>query len=217
MISRGKVYLAPTATPSVTPRPTETPGAPAAYYDDFSDAGSGWAEIDAAAYSLGYTGDEYRVTIRAYDWKVPSFAPFNATMPHSRIGVSARQVLGDAAAYGIIFANDQVQAFLVSPLGYFAVWRYNPETASWYALSDWQTCDAVLAGSGANALAVEVAGGAAAFYVNGVKLPLSVPIPEGGLPVRRFGIVGVSYSQSSVDLRFDDFEVQLLDAASWAR
>jgi len=211
------VYLAPTATPSVTPHPTETPGAPLAYYDDFSDPGSGWAETDVAAYSLGYTGGEYRVAIRAYDWKVPSFAPFTATMVHSHISVSARQALGDAAAYGIVFADDQVRAFLVSPLGYVAVWRYNPETASWYALSDWQACDAVVAGSGVNVLAVEVAGGTAAFYVNRVKLPLSVPIPEGGSPVRRFGIIGVSYSPSPVDLRFDDFEVQSLDASGWAK
>jgi subtilisin family serine protease len=211
VISRGKVYAAPTATASSTPHPTGTPGAPAAFFDNFSDAASGWAEMEYASYSLGYVDGEYRMVIRNYDWKVPSYAPFTAHLTQGRVSVRARQVSGDAAAYGVVFVSDQVRAFLVSPLGYVALWRYDSSAESWRALRDWQASSAIAVGRGVNALAVEMAGGEFRFYVNGVQMPFSAQIPDdAAVPMRLFGVIGASYSSVPMDCRFDDFEVRLL-------
>jgi subtilisin family serine protease len=213
LISRGKVYSPPTATPSATLRATATPGTPVAFFDDFSNGDSGWAQTEQPSYSLGYAAGEYRMAIRVYDWRVPSYAPFTATVTDGRVSVRARQVAGDAAAYGIVFSSDQVRAFLVSPLGYVALWIYDSEIGSWRALRDWQVSGAVATGRGANVLAVEVTAGAARFYVNGAETTLGLQMPEGiSTPMRMFGVIGVSYSYVVVDCRFDDFAVQSLPA-----
>jgi len=167
--------------------------------------------MEYASYSLGYVDGEYRMVIRNYDWKVPSYAPFIAHLAQGRVSVRARQVSGDAAAYGVVFVSDQVRAFLVSPLGYVALWRYDSSTESWRALRDWQASSAIAVGRGANALTVEMAGGEFRFYVNGIQMPFSAQIPEdAAVPMRLFGVIGASYSSVPMDCRFDDFEVRLL-------
>lgn len=184
-----------------------------AFFDDFSDADSGWTQTEESSYSLGYAGGEYRMSIRVYDWKVPSYAPFTAAVADGRVSVKARQVAGDAAAYGIVFASDQVRAFLVSPLGYVALWSYDSEAASWRAVRDWQANSAVAAGKGTNALAIQAAGGAVRFYVNGAETPFVLQMEEGvSAPLRMFGVIGVSYSYVPMDCRFDDFQVEALPA-----
>jgi subtilisin family serine protease len=210
LVSRGKAYAYPTATSTPTLPPTTTPGAPPAFFDDFSDSTSGWAEVDHPAYSLGYIGGEYQMLIRVYDWKVPSYAPFSAAIAHGLVRVTARQVSGSAAAYGLVFASDRTCAFLVSPLGYAALWGYNSVAASWYTVVDWQASSAVAQGGGSNTLAVEIDDGVVRFYVNNIQMPFDLDIPRYASPPQMFGLLGVSYSPISIDCRFDDFSVQVL-------
>jgi len=187
------------------------PEVPPPFFDDFADPISGWGTASDPAYSMGYLNGEYQILIRQSPFSVPSYAPVQMEADKVRITVKGRQVGNGDTAYGILFGGSAAYAFMVSPLGYITLWRYDPASAKWQAVRPWQTHSAVLKGDSVNVLTVERMGESVAFYVNQTPIYFTPAWRDEGplTTVRTLGVLAVAYS-SPVTCRFDDFEVRYL-------
>ncbi len=226
-----------TATPAPTPTPTRTVvappqcylprvarnyrypagGTPTPFFDDFSDPMSGWPRsADNPAFAMGYVGGEYQILARQSGLVFVSLAPVQMQSDWIRIRVQARRAGGGELAYGVVFGGSATHAFMVSPRGWVALWRYDAQARQWMEVRGWTRCGAVRGGDAANILTVDKEDGLVRFFVNDTPVEFTPAWQDkDAFLVRGMGLAAILFSEtgSAADCRFDDYAATYPGAA----
>ncbi|MHB0859560.1 MAG: S8 family serine peptidase [Anaerolineae bacterium] len=179
----------------------------AAFTDDFSAVNGVWPVITTPEYELSYTNEQYRVRSIA---GASAVALANLSFPHDMlVEVDGRADNDATQAFGIVFgqgldaSGSSFHAFLVSPSGSYAVFRY--ASGVWSAPVGWTTTAAIAQGGSVNRLAVRRVGQLAELYINSTLvetlLGTEIALGEG------VGLIGICWegTEAFSDARFDDF------------
>jgi hypothetical protein len=173
--------------------------------DDFSDAGSGWPEVDETDYSIAYVDGEYRIFVKS-----PNQAG-GAKHPHFRcadcvLEVDARYAADSYGAYGLSFGvtedDESFYLFVIWEEGYYEIWKViggvAPDDPLYTAASPH-----INRGQSTNQLRVVREGQDIRLYINGENV-ITLPDDDimGSLGV---GLLAGSGEISGVDVRFDNF------------
>ena len=206
----------PTAThttaPSPTPEPTAIPTARPVVYlmEDFGDAASGWTDKNAKEWGAGYVDGEYRITVQTSmltAWGQPA-QKYDFT--NLRIQVDARQVSGDTDAYfGIILRytpEARFYLFAISDDGMYIIQRSDDE--GWTDLAEWAESPVILQSGQMNQIVVECLDTRMLFSVNGKLL---AEVADDAYPSGSIGLLGGTFSQDFVEVRFDNLRLQVID------
>jgi len=181
------------------------------HVDDFSDSSTGWPEGGDDAFSYGYTGGEYRLSIRdeeSVSWVTgsPFFADFDAE-------VSARFEAAEVQkSYGLIFGLTDIETFLLFELdpsdSTYAVRQHTSD--GWNNLVEWASSTAIHGGSASNTLRVVRRRADIRIMANGEQLAaLEIPDATAG----RLGFLVANYSDpTGAEAFFDDLRVFADDA-----
>ncbi len=166
--------LAPSPTPAAAAaapsrRPLAVEGGRVLVADAFNDPGSGWANIQAATYTLGYRDGAYAITTEPGTGSIFAFgAPL--AQGNMVIGADVTPVRGLA---GMIFGPDKSYRFFISGDGRFRVEQQGK------ALVPLTASKAIRRGS--NRLAIAAADKRVSLYANGVLLTnLDLPVSLEG-------------------------------------
>ncbi|MBC7257616.1 MAG: S8 family serine peptidase [Chloroflexi bacterium] len=192
-------------------------GTPTPFFDDFSDPMSGWPRsADNPAFAMGYVGGEYQILARRSGLVFVSLAPVQMQSDWVRIRVQARRAGGGEPAYGVVFGGSATHAFMVSPRGWVALWRYDAQARQWLEVRGWTRCDAVRGGDAANILTVDKEGGLVRFFVNDTPVEFTPAWQDkDAFLVRSMGLAAILFSESgpAADCRFDDYAATYPSAA----
>jgi|GEM_PF-1934435 len=213
-----------TRTPTVGPTPTRTvtPGGPTptptrlpsqrVYFDDFSNAGSGWQTGTIGACQSGYVSGKFGVAVLALNQVCLYAAPTTARADGLFEVRANKASAGDGSVYGLVFGLNskatfsQFYVFWVDAYdGTYVLQRYNGGV--WSNLGGGAAA-AIQRDTGENRLKVRRDGNLIHLYVNGVFL---ATVTDDSFPAN--GFFGVAnwayYSVASAIASFDDFTVNV--------
>lgn len=179
-------------------------------FDDFSDPGSGWPEVDETDYSTAYVGGEYRIFVKS-----PNQGG-GAMHPHFRcvdcvLEVDARYAADAYGAYGLSFGiteDDEsfylfvIREDLPGEPPYYEIWKViggvEPDGPLYTAASPH-----INPGQSTNHLRVVREGEDIRVYINGEHV---ITVPDDDI-IGLFGVglLAGSGEISGVDVRFDNF------------
>lgn len=205
----------PTNTPLPPPTdpapPTEEPSPPAAgfgealYADDFSDPASGWDRFNNNEGVTDYVDGSYKIAVYTESL-------FFWANPDQEFGDAAVEVIatkasgGDDIQYGIICRHQDTENFyalVVSADGYAAI-RKRLQGGELTYLAEWTEFPAIIQGNATNLLRAECVGDRLSLFANGVLL---LEAFDADLPAGDVGLLAGTFSESSVELLFDNFVV----------
>ncbi len=197
----------PTATPTITPSPTPLPECNA-YFDDFSNSGSGWPVGEDSVVRYGYSNGEYSLATRQGGYIIPFQSPSDAYSTYSvEADLRWNGTLGNS--YGLVFGiaevGGDVEFYLVDMNTEFRQYRvvYFPPTGNGQLIVPITSSDAIAGGNAVNHVKVTVNGNTQSIEVNDQPL-VSFNTSQPGA---RFNGIVVSASSAvpQVDARFDNF------------
>lgn len=198
-----------TSTDAVpAPRPTEsappTPSSRILLTDDFSDPGGGWSQVDSDNALAAYDGGALRILIRGAHWQEWSLAP--ETYGDVLLEVNATKVGGpDNNEFGLICRYQDAANFyglFINSEGYYGIMRIQDDVQKRVGAEGSQWSDAIVQGAGTNRIQADCVGDALTLYVNGTEL---ISARDSTFSTGNVGVIAGSYSESGVDIRFDDF------------
>lgn len=209
----------PTRTPAASPQcwlpriarnfRYSTGGTPTPFYDDFSDPMSGWPRsADHSAYAMGYVDGEYQILAKQSGLVFVSLAPVQMQSDWIRMSVKARRVGGNALAYGLVFGGSDLHAFMVSPSGWVALWRYDAQARQWTEVRGWTRSNTVRGGNEANLLVVDKEDGFVRFFINDTRVEFTPAWQDrDAFVAQSMGLAAISFAESGppADCRFDDY------------
>jgi photosystem II stability/assembly factor-like uncharacterized protein len=201
----------PTATSTATATPSPTP-ATGAFSDDFSDSGSGWANLELATCAFDYVNGRYDVAVSAFGEVCLASAP--APMAgDGAIQVTARKSnADDQSIYGLLFGLDsaanptQFYVFWVDALAQAYLIQQYENGVYTNLIADWRESAVINAGAGANVLKVRRRGAEIRVYANGVLLD---QVSDNAFSANdQVGVVNwFGYEGEAVTATFDDFRI----------
>jgi len=174
------------------------------YTDDFSNPSSGWPVADSVNFKVEYLSGEYRTLIRSTNYGVIVRPGFQAS--DYVISVDTRNPGYIFGSYGIAFGIAQdfssFYTFEIYPDGWFGLYRFNPSSITVLAEA---YSPSILQGIATNHIKLVRSGTSIAAYANGQLLASVVDGTYSGM--RFVGLIGFSYDQANVDIRFDNYLV----------
>lgn len=213
-----------TRTPTTGPTPTRTatPGGPTptptslpslrAYFDDFSNAGSGWQTGTSGQCQSGYVSGKYGVAVLALNQVCLYPAPTTARVDGLFEVTANKANANDGSVYGLVFglnsktAFNQFYVFWVDAYdGTYVLQRY--DGGVWTNLAGGASA-AIQRDAGENRLKVRRDGSLIHLYVNGVFLTTATDdsFPANGF----FGVANWAYyNAASAVAYFDDYTVNV--------
>lgn len=192
------------------PNPYTDPDYPdAVFVEEFDDTPSGWmvSETGSGSY-VRYEHQGLRIYINEENYTYFSRSPFEAN--NVVITVEALTLGGpDNNAFGVIcrFQDaDNYYAFLISSDGYYGIVRVEDSNYTILSGDTMDYSDVINQGPGQNWLQAECNGPILSLSANGEDLVsvIDTTFPEGGL-----GVMAVSYSDTGVDILFDNYSLVL--------
>lgn len=229
----------PTPTPTSTPTPTPTPTTPPYYYyDDFSDANSGWPSVDNThvsndCFKWFYGGGHYNATIcdDRTDVKVSPLVPLPDGDYEIEVDAHFREAGGWWTSYGIIFDGKDDPDPDNPDLGdYNMLWVLweGSKSHKWTLLRDvpgkqinvtgWQSLSPSYYNYGDHGLAwntwrIVRTDDQVTFYVNDHKLrDMSESRPTTNYQIL-FGVYASTYETGSLKASFDNYLINALDGS----
>jgi hypothetical protein len=183
------------------------------YFDDFSDADSGWYIEEDDIHKLGYVNGAYQILLKRtqYGWVV---TPDLVLPTNYRVQVDARAVSSVPLSYGLMFglrwtstSYEGYQVIVYPSTQEYLLNKRNMDS-SWHLLKDWTYSSAIHADA-SNHLRVDRQDNQIRLYINDVQVTTYTDgsfISAG----RDAGIRAYSYDSAPVDVRFDNFAAQCL-------
>jgi hypothetical protein len=180
---------------------------PVLYYDDFSNANSGWPKADTSETLFEYNNKEYRIlqkTTQNFGAGRPGFEAQDY-----KVSVDLRNVTGVFGSYGIMFGIKQDWSgwytLEVYPDGWYGIYRYGPGGGDVLAEA---FSPAIKQGTASNQISIERNEYSIIAFANGHLLTNTIdPYLIGSLYL---GLINYAYDQSNVDVRYDNFRVDPL-------
>jgi len=230
-LSRGAAWTMPPVAPAgpgyrplISFTPVATTYLPLAmksdviYFDDFSNPNSGWVSGENADLKYGYLNGEYQILLKTTGATL-LVTPDLVLPGDYRIEVDARQASSNQGSYGLMFgiqlsgSSYEGHQFMIFPASQQYLLEKRNMDGSWQILIDQTYSPAIQPGMGANHLRVDRIGTAIHLYANGVLL---TTFTDGSFTSsgRDAGVRAYSYDSAPVDVRFDNFLVRRVEAAS---
>ncbi len=172
--------------------------------DDFSDPGSGWPATSAepATYDAGYMDGTYRLLMKVADraaWSAPGTKLTDGVIEADVWQES--DVHGEAGlVFGVSDDGRQLTMFTADNAGRYRLARQTD--SGWVILRDWTASPALNVGRAQNHLMLARRGAELRLYANGQRLDT---VTDGEQVGGRFGAMVISFDESFVDARFDDY------------
>ena len=187
-------------------------GCQSLYIDDFSDANSGWPNIENEKKRYEYVGGEYEILVKnANSWAGAS-PDFQAS--EYLVGVDVRSTSGVIGSHGIIFGLTEdwsgFYTFEIDPEGYYTIWKYS-ENGGWKNLFVKYT-PVINKSTDLNQLMVKRIGTSIEVYANGNLLTSITDKTYTGMGY--LGLIVSSFDEINVEARFDNFYVDPLTCGS---
>jgi hypothetical protein len=174
------------------------------YADDFSNPSSGWPTGDDGNLRYEYLSGEYRMLVRDTYWTAAARPGFQASNYVVSVDVRNNDVV--FGSYGLAFGISQDWSTLytleIYQNGNFGIYRYEP--GSVVPLAEGYS-PAIKLGFDTNNIEVERNEANINAYANGQLLASA--IDSNYMGSRYLGLIAVSYDESNVDIRFDNFVV----------
>jgi hypothetical protein len=179
---------------------------PPIYFDDFSDANSGWPVRDETNYATDYSDGNYRIQVKVDNlavWARPGFVCSDCT-----IEVEAWRSTGGSSRYGIAFGLDssggQGYFYQIQPyVQQYRLLRY--DSGTWATLIPFTDSPHIAFDTAHNKLRVTRVGSQIQLYVNDHHLASCIDSTYSG--TRYVGVYAGSGPESPVWLRYDNFTV----------
>ncbi len=205
----------PSPTQTSTPLPSSTFTPIAVYktlgllfFDDFSNANSGWDIHNDSTYVSEYFGGKYRLvvnTVNSDAWANPDQNVFS----NVSIEVDATKNGGaDDNDYGIICRYKDVDHFyygLISSDGYFIIMKASSEGKKPIAGGDWANSrSAINRGFATNHIRFDCVDDKFTLFVNGSQLTQE---SDSDYASGNVGLIAGTYSMPGTDILFDNFSV----------
>ncbi len=181
------------------------------FRDDFSNPASGWPATNIENVLYEYRDSEYRILVRPQNYFAAARPGFAAT--DYMVSVDLRNSNGRFGSYGIAFGISQdwnrLYSLEISPNGVFGIYRYDYETITTLAQA---SSPVIHQGTATNHISVKFEASHIYAYANGQLLAdVYDAWYKGSLYI---GLLAVSYDQSNLDLRFDNFEIEGINCGS---
>ncbi len=195
--------LAPDATSSTSGLSSTT----LLYFDDFSDASSGWEQVDEADYSAAYYEGAYRMVVKSEMWDSWSIPNDNAYTDVS-IEVDAHKNSGpDDNDYGIICRyqdSDHFYYAIITSDGLYGIVKVTAEDTTILGSDQFGSSDLIKPGFETNHIRFDCVGDKLTLYVNGQALD---QVSDAEYSVGNAGLIAGTYKNPGVDILFDNFKV----------
>jgi len=179
------------------------------FFDDFSDANSGWyTNGDPASPGL-YSGGGY-VLVKEQPqgavWALPGrvFTDVRIEVQASKQGGDDNNFFGVVCRVGGTTQSADFYLLMISSDGYFGIARKNAETLGLVGQDKMLYSSAIIQGNSSNAISAICAGTRLALYVNGELL---VEVNDAELTTGQVGILAGTFDVAGTSIFFDDFKV----------
>ncbi len=176
------------------------------FQDDFSDASSGWDQVEAEEGVTNYADGAYRIFVNQDNslyWANPSLSFGDVT-----VEVDATKVGGaDNNDFGLICRYQDTgnfYAFLFGSDGYYAITKYSGGGSSILGAEGMVSTDAVQQGDNTNHLRADCVGDTLSIYANGQLLQT---ITDAEFADGDVGLIGGTFDDAGTDILFDNFVV----------
>ncbi len=202
----------PTNPPAPQPEPTQQPTAlpvtgsgDILFSDDFSDPDSGWDRFSDDTGITDYENDSYKIGVYAetmFYWANPARNYEDIAVEVITTKISG----GDDVQYGIVCRHQDVDnwyALVVSADGYAAI-RKRFQGSDLEYIAEWVDASVINQGNATNLLRAECIGTRLALYANGVLL---LEVNDADIPIGDAGLMAGTFSETSVEVLFDNFLV----------
>ena len=190
-----------TAVPQVQSLPTGS----VLFQDDFTGRASGWDRLMTAEGTMDYDAGGYRMLINAINtnfWTTP-----HKDFADVRMEVDAGKLGGpDENRIGLIcrFTGNDYYFFMITSDGYYGIGIFAGGQAALLNQSEMKVDGNIRTGLAVNHLRADCVGDSLTFFVNGFQVASA---QDGTLKSGDVGLLAGTFSQTGVDLVFDNFVV----------
>jgi len=175
------------------------------FQDDFTGRTSGWDRLQTAEGTMDYDAGGYRILINALStnfWSTP-----HKTFSDVRMEVDAGKLGGpDENRIGLIcrFTTTDYYFFMITSDGYYGLGIYAAGQATLLGQNEMKKDANIKTGMAVNHLRADCTGDTLVFYVNGFQVASA---QDSRLKSGDVGLLAGTFSQTGVDLMFDNFVV----------
>lgn len=177
------------------------------FFDDFSDPGSGWDQVDETNYSTNYYNDTYRIKINddmSDSWANPSNRKFSDVI----IEADATKNGGpDDNDFGLICRYQDTQHYyyaVISSDGYYGIFKVTSESTDILGRDNMEYSDYIKQGLMINTIRFECVGESLTLYVNSQLLDQQT---DNEYSTGNVGLIAGTYDTPGTDILFDNFTV----------
>lgn len=184
---------------------SKTPG-DILFFDDFSDANSGWDKSSDELGTTGYVDEKYKITISTdnyYYWSNPGLyfddviieveANLEAGSSQNDIGIICRQV-----------DNDNFYFLTISSDGYYQVSKFSNSEEEFVGMQEYGFNSDAIKEDGLNVVRAECVGNELALFANDVEL---ARVTDSDFQQGDVGLIAGTYDEPDLSVMFDNFKV----------
>ncbi|MBK8615571.1 MAG: hypothetical protein IPN96_00365 [Anaerolineales bacterium] len=201
------VFSSACSTTNLTAVPQEQslPSGSVLFQDDFTGRASGWDRLMTAEGTMDYDAGGYRMLINAINtnfWTTP-----HKDFADVRMEVDAGKLGGpDENRIGLIcrFTGNDYYFFMITSDGYYGIGIFAGGQAALLNQSEMKVDGNIRTGLAVNHLRADCVGDSLTFFVNGFQVASA---QDGTLKSGDVGLLAGTFSQTGVDLVFDNFVV----------
>jgi hypothetical protein len=193
-------------TPTTSlPQDQTVPSGSVLFQDDFGGRDSGWDRLMTAEGTMDYDAGGYRMLINSLNtnfWATP-----HKNFTDVRLEVDAGKLGGpDENRIGLIcrFTGTDYYFFMVSSDGFYGIGIYAGGQAALLGQSEMKVSSNINTGLAVNHLRADCTGDMLTLYVNGFQVASA---QDGTLKSGDVGLLAGTFTQTGVDLVFDNFVV----------
>jgi len=190
---------------NAVPQEQSLPSGSVLFQDDFTGRASGWDRLMTAEGTMDYDAGGYRMLINAINtnfWTTP-----HKDFADVRMEVDAGKLGGpDENRIGLIcrFTGNDYYFFMITSDGYYGIGIFAGGQAALLNQSEMKVDGNIRTGLAVNHLRADCVGDSLTFFVNGFQVASA---QDGTLKSGDVGLLAGTFSQTGVDLVFDNFVV----------
>ena len=177
------------------------------FQDDFSDASSGWDQVNTGDGITDYENGIYRIWVNATEtdiWANPGLDFTNAV-----VEVDATKIGGpDDNDFGVICRYQDIENFyffIISSDGFYAIGKVMNGEYNLLGMEQMLPDDAIKLGNATNRIKADCVGSHLVLHANGSKL---ADVEDTAFVSGDVGLIAGTFDEVGVDIHFDNFVVK---------
>lgn len=201
------IFSSACSTTNLTAVPQEQslPSGSVLFQDDFTGRASGWDRLLNAEGTMDYDAGGYRMLVNSGNtnfWTTPhkNFADVRMEVDAGKLGGPDENRIGMICR----FTGTDYYFFMITSDGYYGIGIFADEVAVLLGQSEMKVSSNIKTGPAVNHLRADCVGDMLTMYVNGFQV---ASVQDGTLKSGDVGLLAGTFSQTGVDLIFDNFVV----------